>query len=62
LTIDRKKLEETILAKSKDGTFPCAVCFKIADDLGVPKILQTKEDHITDRETDALLSVTLRNF
>jgi hypothetical protein len=39
---DRKKLEETILAKSKDGKIPCAVCFKIADDLGVPKKEITK--------------------
>ena len=42
LTMDRKKLEETILAKSKDGKIPCAVCFKIADDLGVPKKEITK--------------------
>jgi hypothetical protein len=40
--MDRKKLEETILAKSKDGKIPCAVCFKIADDLGVPKKEITK--------------------
>jgi hypothetical protein len=35
-------VEETILAKSKDGKIPCAVCFKIADDLGVPKKEITK--------------------
>jgi len=40
--MDRKKLEETILAKTKDGKLPCAVCFKIADDLGVPKKEITK--------------------
>jgi len=39
---DRKKLEETILAKSKDGKIPCAVCFKIADDLGIAKKEITK--------------------
>jgi len=42
ITMDRKKIEETILAKSKDGKIPCAVCFKIADDLGVPKKEITK--------------------
>ncbi len=40
--MDRKKIEEAILAKSKDGKIPCAVCFKIADDLGVPKKEITK--------------------
>jgi len=35
--MDRKKLEETILAKAKDGKLSCAVCFKIADDFGMPK-------------------------
>jgi hypothetical protein len=35
--VDRKKLEETILAKAKDGKIPCAVCFKISEDLGIPK-------------------------
>ena len=40
--VDRKKLEEAIKAKSKDGKIPCAVCFKIADDLGVPKKEVTK--------------------
>jgi hypothetical protein len=40
--VDRKKLEETILAKAKDGKIPCAVCFKIADDLGIPKKEITK--------------------
>jgi hypothetical protein len=42
ITMDRKKIEETILAKSKDGKIPCAVCFKIADDLGIPKKEITK--------------------
>ena len=36
-TMDRKKLEETILAKAKDGKIPCAMCFKIADDFGISK-------------------------
>jgi hypothetical protein len=35
--VDRKKLEEALLAKAKDGKIPCAVCFKIADDLKIPK-------------------------
>jgi len=33
----RKKLEEAILKKSKDGKLPCAVCFKIAEDFGISK-------------------------
>jgi hypothetical protein len=37
LNMDRKKIEEAILAKSKDGKLPCAVCFKIADDFGISK-------------------------
>ena len=40
--VDRKKLEEAILAKSKGGKIPCAVCFKIADDLAIPKKEITK--------------------
>jgi hypothetical protein len=40
--MDRKKLEETILERSKDGKIPCAVCFKIAEDLGIPKKEITK--------------------
>ncbi len=41
-TMDRKKLEEAIKEKAKDGKIPCAVCFKIADDLGIPKKELTK--------------------
>jgi len=41
-TMDRKKLEKAILEKSKDGRLPCAVCFKIADDFGIPKKELTK--------------------
>ena len=41
-TMDRKKLEEAIREKAKDGKIPCAVCFKIADDLGIPKKELTK--------------------
>ena len=33
--MDRKRLEEAILQKSKDGKLPCAVCFKIAEDFGI---------------------------
>jgi len=40
--VDRKKIEEAILVKAKDGKIPCAVCFKIADDLGIPKKELTK--------------------
>jgi len=40
--MDRKKLEEVIKKKAKDGKIPCAVCFKISDDLGVPKKEITK--------------------
>ena len=42
LNMDRKKIEEAILEKSKKGKIPCAVCFKIADDLGIPKKELTK--------------------
>jgi len=35
--MDRKKLEEAIKSKAKDGKIPCAVCFKIAEDLGISK-------------------------
>lgn len=35
--MDRKRLEETILEKSKDGKVPCAMCFKIAEDFGISK-------------------------
>ncbi len=35
--MDRKKLEETIKAKSKDGKIPCLVCFRIAEDFGISK-------------------------
>jgi len=36
-TMDRKKLEETILKKSKAGKLPCAICFKIAEDFKISK-------------------------
>ncbi len=35
--VDRKRLEETILEKSKDGKVPCSMCFKIAEDFGISK-------------------------
>ncbi len=35
VTMDRRKLEETIKEKAKDGKLPCAVCFKIAEDFGI---------------------------
>ena len=37
LNMDRKKIEEAILAKAKDGKIPCAVCFRIAEDFGISK-------------------------
>lgn len=40
--VDRKKLEEIILNKAKDGKIPCAVCFRIADDFEMPKKELTK--------------------
>jgi hypothetical protein len=36
-TMDRKKMEETILKKAKGGKLPCPVCFKIAEDFGIPR-------------------------
>jgi len=35
--MDRKRLEETIKKKAKDGRLPCAMCFKIAEDFGISK-------------------------
>jgi hypothetical protein len=35
--MDRKKLEEVIKEKTKDGKIPCASCFKIADDFEISK-------------------------
>jgi hypothetical protein len=35
--MDRKKLEEAILERSKGGKLPCALCFKIAEDFGISK-------------------------
>ena len=35
--VDRKRLEEVILERSKDGKVPCAMCFKIAEDFGISK-------------------------
>jgi hypothetical protein len=42
VVMDRKKLEEAIQGKAKDGKLPCAMCFKIAEDLGIPKKELTK--------------------
>jgi len=33
--MDRKKIEEAIKEKAKDGKLPCAVCFKIAEEFGI---------------------------
>ena len=35
--MDRKKLEEAIQGKAKNGKLPCAMCFKIAEDFGISK-------------------------
>ncbi|MEW6376111.1 MAG: hypothetical protein AB1502_10035 [Thermodesulfobacteriota bacterium] len=35
--MDRKKLEEAILKKSKEGKLPCVICFKIAEDFKISK-------------------------
>jgi hypothetical protein len=35
--MDRKKLEEVIKEKIKDGKLPCAMSFKIAEDFGISK-------------------------
>ncbi|HUL32011.1 MAG TPA: hypothetical protein VLZ03_16285 [Thermodesulfobacteriota bacterium] len=33
--MDRKRSEEAIREKAKDGKLPCAACFKIAEDFGI---------------------------
>jgi hypothetical protein len=35
--MDRKKVEEAIRGKAKEGKIPCAVCFKIAEEHGISK-------------------------
>ncbi len=35
--VDRKKVEESILGRAKQGKIPCAVCFKIAEEQGISK-------------------------
>jgi len=35
--MDRKRLEEVIKEKAKDGKIPCAMCFKVAEDFGISK-------------------------
>jgi len=35
--MDRKKLEEVVKKKAKDGKLPCAVCFNIAEEFGISK-------------------------
>jgi hypothetical protein len=35
--MDRKKIEEVIQKKSKDGKLSCAACFKIAEDFVISK-------------------------
>jgi len=40
--VDRKRLEEVILEKSKGGKLTCAICFQIADEFGIPKKELTK--------------------
>ena len=33
--MDRKRIEEAIQAKAKDGKLPCALCFKLAAEFGI---------------------------
>jgi len=35
--MERQKLEKAILEKAREGKIPCAVCFKMAEDLGFTK-------------------------
>jgi hypothetical protein len=35
--MDRKKLEEVIKEKAKEGKLPCPMSFKIAEDFGISK-------------------------
>ncbi len=35
--MDRKKLEETLLKKSRGGKLPCPVCLKMAEDFGISR-------------------------
>jgi len=37
IIMDRKKLEETIMAKAQGGKLPCAMSFKIAEEFGISK-------------------------
>jgi hypothetical protein len=34
---DRREIEAAISEKAKGGKIPCAVCFKIAEDMGITK-------------------------
>ena len=35
--MERQKLERAILEKAREGKISCGICFKSADDLGIPK-------------------------
>ena len=35
--MDRKRVEEVIKEKTKNGKLPCAMCFKITEDFGISK-------------------------
>ena len=35
--MDRKKLEEAIMGKAKEGKILCALCFKVAEEHGISK-------------------------
>ncbi|HXX34536.1 MAG TPA: hypothetical protein VEM15_08685 [Thermodesulfobacteriota bacterium] len=35
--MDRAKIEEIIKKKAREGKLPCALCFKIAEDVGISK-------------------------
>jgi len=40
--MNREEMEKIILEKAKNGKIPCAMCFRIADDFGIPKKELTK--------------------
>jgi hypothetical protein len=35
--MDREKLEKALRERAKEGKLPCAMCFKIAEEFGIPK-------------------------
>lgn len=35
--MDRRRLEEAIKQRAKEGKLPCAMCFRIAEDFGISR-------------------------